>query len=314
MPGHGRGCYHKERRMSYCLICGKKCLENNTLHVKCIKSLFGVDYLPQIDLSLKEIPLKAQIMAGKMSISGVQVKLSLKLNRKARQLEVVPTGGQYILKPQVNEWPNIPENESLCMRIASNLGIDVPLSILTRLKDGTWAYIVKRFDRVKGAKRHQEDFCQILQETDKYKGSCEQVAGKIKEISVFPGLDLQLFFERLLFFYLIGNGDAHLKNFSVVYDDKGRPRLSPAYDIASSRLVIPDEEDFALPINGRRNNLKRSDFDVFADRFNIRADVCYKNILKKEIVDELISASELPEETMKRLLEIVEKRFEMMRK
>jgi serine/threonine-protein kinase HipA len=298
--------------MSYCLICGKICPEENKLHAKCVKRFFGVDYYPEIDLSLKEIPLKAQIMAGKMSISGVQVKLSLNLNRKGRQLEVVPTGGQYILKPQVNEWPNIPENESLCMRIAFNLGIDVPLSILARLKDGTWAYIVKRFDRIKGAKRHQEDFSQILGE-DKYKGSYEQVAGKIKEISAFPGLDLQLFFERLLFFYIIGNGDAHLKNFSMLYDDKARPRLSPAYDIVSSRLVITDEEDFALPINGRRNNLKRRDFDLFADRFNIRADVCYKNILKKEIIDELISASELPEEFRERLLGIVKERFERLR-
>jgi serine/threonine-protein kinase HipA len=298
--------------MSYCLICGKKCLENNRLHVKCIKRLFGVDYLPQIDLSLKEVPLIAQIMAGKMSISGVQVKLSLKFEQKSQELKVAPAGGEYILKPQINEWPNIPENESLCMRIAYNLGIDVPLSILTRLKDGTWAYIVKRFDRIKSAKRHQEDFCQILGQDNKYSGSYEHIAGKIKEISTFPGLDLQLFFERLLFYYLIGNGDAHLKNFSIIYDDKENIRLSPAYDIVSSKLVITDEEAFVLPINGKRNNLKRSDFDVFADKFNIRADVCYKNILKKDIIDELIKNSELPEEAMKRLLGIVNERFQVL--
>jgi serine/threonine-protein kinase HipA len=116
-----------------------------------------------IDLSLKEIPSKAQIMAGKMSISGIQVKLSLKLEQESQQLKVAAISGEYILRPQVYEWPNIPENEGLCVRIAFNLGIDVPLSILTRLKDGTWAYIVKRFDRVKGVKRHQEGFCQILQ-------------------------------------------------------------------------------------------------------------------------------------------------------
>ena len=298
--------------MSYCLICGKKCLENNAVHAKCIKRLFGVNYLPQIDLSLKEIPLKAQAMAGKMSISGVQAKLSLKLERKTQQLKIAATDGEYILKPQVSEWPNIPENESLCMRIASNLGIDVPLSILERLKDGTWAYIVKRFDRVKGAKRHQEDFCQILGHDDKYTGSCEQIAGKLKEVSVFPVLDLQLFFERLLFYYLIGNGDAHLKNFSIIYDDKENIRLSPAYDIVSSKLVIPDEQDFGLSINGKRNNLKRSDFDSFADKFDIRADVCYKNILKKEIIYERIRGSELPREFKERLLYIVKERFQVL--
>ena len=299
--------------MKYCLVCGKLNDENTSAHAKCIKGLFGVNYCPEIDLSLKEISSKAQAMAGKMSISGVQVKLSLKLNPKSRKLEVMPAAGEYILKPQVNEWPNIPENESLCMRIAYNLGIDVPLSMLMKLKDDTWAYIVKRFDRIKGIKRHQEDFSQILEEEDKYSGSCEQVAGKLKEISAFPGLDLQLFFERILFFYIIGNGDAHLKNFSVVYDDKGDARLSPAYDIVSSKLVLPDEEDFALSINGRRNNLKRGDFDAFADRFNIRADVCYKNILKKEIIDELIRASELPQEFRERLLEVVGKRFASLR-
>lgn len=300
--------------MNYCLICQKENREKGIAHLRCIKKLFGVNYYPKVDLSLSEVSIKGQEMAGKLSISGVQAKLSLKLNRKARQLEVVSTGAEFILKPQVNQWPNIPENESLCMAIASGLGIEVPSFALTKLKDGSWAYLVKRFDRDKGLKRHQEDFCQILEEENKYKGSYEQIAEKLKDVSAFPGLDLQLFFERILFFFLIGNGDAHLKNFSIIYDDKQNVRLSPAYDIVSSKLIIPEEEELAIAMNGKKNNLKGRDFDLFAQRFNIKADVCYKNILKKDIFDQFLKSSKLPDEQIQKLSTILKERLRILGK
>lgn len=300
--------------MNYCLICQKENREKSIAHLRCIKKLFGINYYPKVNLSLNEVSIKGQEMAGKLSISGVQTKLSLKLNRKTRQLEVVSTGGDYILKPQISQWPNIPENESLSMAIAFDLGIETPLFSLIKLKDGSWAYLVKRFDRNKGLKRHQEDFCQILEEENKYKGSYEQIAGKLKEVSTFPGLDLQLFFERVLFFFLIGNGDAHLKNFSLIYNDKQNIRLSPAYDIVSSKLVIPEEEELAIPMNGKKNNLKRRDFDSFAERFNIKTDVCYKNILKQEVFDKFIGGSKLPDEQTQKLSAIFKERLKALKK
>jgi serine/threonine-protein kinase HipA len=299
--------------MNYCLICQEENQEKSIAHLRCIKKIFGVNYYPKVDLSLDEVSIKGQEMVGKLSISGVQAKLSLKLNWKTRQLEVVSAGGEYILKPQISQWPNLPENESLSMAIASNLGIETPLFSLIKLKDGSWAYLVKRFDRDKGLKRHQEDFCQILEKENKYKGSYEQIAGKIKEVSAFPGLDLQLFFERVLFFFLIGNGDAHLKNFSLIYDDKQNIRLSPAYDIVSSKLVIPEEDELAIPLNGKKNNLKRRDFDLFAERFDIKADVCYKNIFKKDIFDKFIKSSKLPDEQNQKLLAIFKERLKVLK-
>ena len=198
---------------------------------KHLKNLFDVNYLPKIDLSLTDIPTAAQEMAGKMSISGVQPKLSMKLDKKNGALEVAGEGGEYILKPQLQTFNNIPQNENLCMDIAASLGIQVPPHALVSLKDNSLAYIVKRFDRIKKEKLHQENFFQILGEKDKYKGSMEKIGKKLKEISEIPGFDAQLFFERILYFFIIGNGDAHLKNFSIIYDKENFIRLSPAYDI-----------------------------------------------------------------------------------
>jgi len=276
---------------------------------KHLKNLFDVNYLPKIDLSLTDIPTAAQEMAGKMSISGVQPKLSMKLDKKNGALEVAGEGGEYILKPQLQTFNNIPQNENLCMDIAASLGIQVPPHALVSLKDNSLAYIVKRFDRIKKEKLHQENFFQILGEKDKYKGSMEKIGKKLKEISEIPGFDAQLFFERILYFFIIGNGDAHLKNFSIIYDKENFIRLSPAYDIVSSKLVIPREEDSALTINGKKNNLARKDFDELANALKINSKASYKNILGSiKTIDRLIKNSLLTDEEKKSLSSIVKER------
>jgi len=276
---------------------------------KHLKNLFDVNYLPKIDLSLTDIPTAAQEMAGKMSISGVQPKLSMKLDKKNGALEVAGEGGEYILKPQLQTFNNIPQNENLCMDIAASLGIQVPPHALVSLKDNSLAYIVKRFDRIKKEKLHQENFFQILGEKDKYKGSMEKIGKKLKEISEIPGFDAQLFFERILYFFIIGNGDAHLKNFSIIYDKENFIRLSPAYDIVSSKLVIPHEEDSALTINGKKNNLARKDFDELVNALKINSKASYKNILGSiKTIDRLIKNSLLTDEEKKSLSSIVKER------
>jgi serine/threonine-protein kinase HipA len=278
---------------------------------KLLKLIFGITKEPAIDFSLPEISLKAQKMVGKLSISGVQPKLSVKLDKKKCELITVAKEGDYILKPQTR-FPQIPENEQCCMDIAQVLDIDVPAHCLLRLTDGSFAYIVKRFDRRGTEKIHQEDFSQILGKK-KYDGSVEQIGRRLKDISAVPGLDVQLFFERVVLNFLIGNGDAHLKNYSINYDQANQIRLTPAYDIVCSKLVIPDEDDSALAINGKKDKISREDFDALADYLQIPPRVRYEKFLKKaEQIKKLIRSCELKAEGKNRFIAIIAERYKRM--
>ena len=275
--------------------------------------MFGSSKEPLINFSLPEISLKAQALVGKLSISGVQPKLSLKLDKKRGELVPASEGGEYILKPQPQTFIHLPENEQCCMDIAGALGIDTPAHCLLRLTDHSFAYIIKRFDLRKGQKIHQEDFSQLLGK-DKYDGSVEQIGRKLKEVSSAPGLDSQLFFERVVLNFLLGNGDAHLKNYSINYDQALPIRLSPAYDIVSSKLVIPDEEDSALAINGKKNKLSREDFDSFADYLQIPPKVRYERFLGKDsLIQDSIRASYLNSQEQERFVSIVQERYQRIR-
>ena len=277
---------------------------------KFLKKMFNASELPIIDFGLEDMSQKAQKLTGKLSISGVQPKLSMKLDKKRNSLIPVAEGGEYILKPQIIAFPNIPENEQCCMDIAEKFEIDIPFHCLLPLKDGSLAYIVKRFDRESGMKIHQEDFSQILEEEDKYKGSVEQIGRKLKEISTAPGYDVQLFFERVVFNFIVGNGDAHLKNYSISYKDKETIRLTPAYDIVCSKLVIPDETDSALTINGKNNKLKRGDFDKFADYLSIPLRIRYEKFEKSSsLIEIIIKDSKIKGESQKKFIEIIKERL-----
>jgi len=266
--------------------------------------------LPIIDFSLEDLSQQAQKLTGKLSISGVQPKLSVKLDKKENMLIPAAEGGEYILKPQTPTFPNIPENEQCCMDIAEALNIDTPLHCLVSLKDKSLAYLLKRFDRHKSVKIHQEDFTQILEQTDKYKGSIEQIGRRLKEISSAPGYDVQLIFERVVLNFIIGNGDAHLKNYSIAHIDKDNIRLTPAYDIVCSKLVITDEEDSAITINGKKNKLRREDFDTLAEHFKIPTSVRYENFEKKfDVMREIIDASEIAKEKQLEFIEIIKDRL-----
>ena len=301
--------------MKICNICGQSVEETDEkYHKSCLKKLFGVDYVPTINFSLPEISLEAQQTAGKLSISGVQPKLSIRLNKKNKDIEVTPDHGEYILKPQTQVYPHLPENENLCMLIAGLVGINVPPHGLFELKDGTKAYIIKRYDRNKSEKIHQENFYQILESKDKYKGSLEAIGIKLKEISDVPGLDIQLFYERVLFNYLIGNGDAHSKNFSIIYDQDGKRRLSPAYDIVCSKLVIPDEEDSALTLNGKKNKITFKDFTELSQYLNMPDNkIINRFINEKTIFVSQIKNSELSSGEKARMEEIVDERFKRIK-
>lgn len=277
---------------------------------KLVKEMFNTSELPIIEFSLQEVSQRAQKLAGKLSISGVQPKLSMKLDKKHNSLIAVAEGGEYILKPQIAAFPDIPENEQCCMDIAAEFKIDVSPHCLLPLKDESLAYVVKRFDRVRGMKIHQEDFSQILESQNKYRGSVEQIGRRLKKISTAPGYDVQLLFERVVFNFIIGNGDAHLKNYSIAYKDRDNIRLTPAYDIVSSKLVIPDEDDSALSVNGRKNQLKREDFDRLAEYMNIPVKIRYEKFAKSlPLMESMIGNSRIKKATQGQFIDIVKDRL-----
>ena len=271
--------------------------------------MFGTTEWPTIDFGLSDIPLQAQKLVGKLSISGVQPKLIMRLDIKKNLLETVP-GGEYILKPQTDRFLNIPENEQCCMDIAEILGIDTPPHCLLHLKDNSLAYVIKRFDRQNGEKIHQEEFSQLLGVDDKYKGSVERVGRKIREISTAPGYDLQLFFERVVLNFILANADAHLKNYTMRYNGDER-RLSPVYDVVCSRLAIPtEEEESALNINGKKNKLTKVDFDALAAYLKTPLNVGYSNFEHKfETIKAVIEKSMLSKADQASFMKIVEERL-----
>lgn len=284
------------------------------MNKKILKELFGASSLPIIEFGLRDVSQKAQQSTGKLSISGVQPKLSMKLDKKTNSLISVAEGGEYILKPQTAAFPNMPENEQCCMDMAAVFKINVPPHCILPLKDKSLAYIVKRFDRMAGRKIHQEDFSQILESRDKYTGSAEQIGRKLAEISTAPGYDTQLFFERVVFNFIIGNGDAHLKNYSVAYEDKDSVRLTPAYDIVCSKLVIQNEEDSALTVNGRKNSLKREDFDKLADYLKVPVKIRYEKFENGLILmGPAIKSSRIKKKAQRQFVNIIKERLSRLK-
>lgn len=209
---------------------------------------------------------EAVIRAAKMSIQGVQLKLSVRLNAKDGLFEIVDRGGRFVLKPQHNVFPSLPENEGLTMQLAGLCGIEVPLSGLARCADGTWSYFVRRFDRVgHNRKVSLEDFAQLggFSRDTKYDSSMEQVATVLDAFCTFPAIEKVKLFKRSLFNFLVGNEDMHLKNFSLITRD-GKVELAPAYDYLSSTVAFlalgkrqETIEEVALPLQGKKRNLTR---------------------------------------------------------
>ena len=271
-----------------CLYC-YKILENNgsDYHGICSKKFFGSATPLQIQFGLSEIKnLAVQVLGKSTSVTGVQPKISLDhLSGKYddKRLTIVGLWGNYILKPPIALYPEMPENEDLTMHLTSLLKIRTAEHSLIRLKSGEIAYITKRFDRIKKGKLPLEDMAQLtgtLTE-NKYRGSMEKIGKIIRNFSSYPGIDLITFYELILFSFITGNSDMHLKNFSLLTNPENEVVLSPAYDLLSTKLLIKeDKEEMALTVNGKKSNLKKADFTIFAKVLGIN-DVSLKNIHKK---------------------------------
>lgn len=280
-----------------CLCCGKKLSENATneekktcWHNRCVRNFFNTKYLPFLDISEEQLEQLANSTVNKgLTIPGVQKKLSLHLSQDAEtRLTIVnyPTG--YILKPQTEDFNSLPEFEDLAMRLAKLAGIKTVPHALMKMKNN-YVYITKRIDRnISSQAVHlyaMEDFCQLSNRLtqDKYKGSYENCGRIIQKYSSYPGLDLSELFIRVIFSFIIGNSDMHLKNFSLREIEPASRifRLSDAYDMLPVNIIMPeDTEQLALTLNGKKRNIHKKDFYIFAEKCGIQKKSAEKIIQK----------------------------------
>ena len=298
-------------QMSRCLYCYKELdvVEEGDYHPKCIKAFYGTANAPVLPYQLSEME-KLAIESVELSITvpGVQPKLSLGLIKKELQnglegrLTIMDAlEGNYILKPQNAQYPQMPENEHLSMKLAALFKIDVVPANMIRLASGELCYITKRIDRNQdGSKTHMIDFLQILELEDKYKGTMENLGNTIGELSANTTLDKLRFFELTVFNYVIGNNDMHLKNFSMWLSDK-QWTLSPAYDLLNVKIILPkDKEDTALMLGGKKMNFSKGYFDRFAIVLKLnekQINAVYKRLVKwLPEANQLIDISFLTEE------------------
>jgi serine/threonine-protein kinase HipA len=258
--------------------------------------------------------LAEQIIRAQTSLTGVQPKLSLNLSKHegCSRLTIVGLWGDYIFKPQTDMYPQLPENEDLTMHLAEVIKIRVVPHSLIRLADGKLGYITKRIDRTKnGEKIDMEDMCQLtLHPTEyKYKGSHEQIAKVIKQHCDMPKLDLTNYMQVLLFCFVTGNNDMHLKNFSL-YRPLNDYQLSPAYDLINVAIANPeDKEELALSLSGKKSNLKLNDFLRSATTMGLEENVVLRLIenMRKAIPKwkSLILSSFLSEEMKDRYEQLI---------
>lgn len=313
-----------------CLCCGKPLsLEDEQIgwHKKCIKRFFGTSVLPNIEIDDNTLELLAIESTNKgYTVPGVQKKLSLHLISEGKKPRLTllnhPTG--YILKPPVKDFRALPEAEYLVMCMADAAGIStVPHALV--FENGSFAYITKRVDRIfeKNEVRTlaMEDFCQLdLRLTqDKYKGSYERCSKIIRKYSARAMLDMTELFMRLVFSFLVGNSDMHLKNFSLIEtaESSGQYVLSPAYDLLPVNVIMPeDKEQFALTMNGKKTNIRKKDFLVFADVCEISRNPAEKMINKlvfmKPAFISMCNESLLPEDLKERFIELLEERSNIL--
>jgi serine/threonine-protein kinase HipA len=306
--------------MTTCLYCYQSLAENEIdFHPACAKKIFGMVNVPVIDFDLKQMEeLAKQIIIQSKAITGVQPKLSLNLVKQKHELPrltIVGLHGDYILKPPSAQHKELPEIEDLTMHLAELVKIKTAVHSLIRLNSGELAYLTKRFDRLSGDKIALEDFCQLSENLteNKYRGSIEKIGKIADKYTSNKGFEAQRLFELVLFCYLTGNADMHLKNFSLIENSLGEYEFSPAYDLLSTVIVIPeDKEESALTINGKKSRLKKSDFNALANALKINDKSLeaiytrFKIILPQWI--SLIEQSFLSKNFRQEFIELIDKR------
>lgn len=253
-----------------CLFCYKDLAEGQKdFHPACARKFFGVRNAPSLPYVRAQLgDLARKVVRSQTTLTGVQAKLSLDIDRGGRnepdRFTIVGLWGRFILKPQTNSYRCLPELEDLTMHMAEAVKISVVPHSLIRFKDGELCYITRRVDRTgDGHKVAMEDMCQLTERLTeyKYKGSYEKIAKAIRKYSSAPQLDVVNFWEVVIFSWITGNADMHLKNFSLYNPMHGGYTLTPAYDMLSTAIVMPeDTEELALTLNGKKRKLRKTDF------------------------------------------------------
>ncbi len=256
--------------MRRCLCCYQPLNDNEVdYHPRCSKRFFGQTTAPQLPYTRKDIGKLAQVVVeSRTTVTGVQAKLSMDLehdaNGRAQRMTIVGVMGRYILKPQTERFECLPEMEDLTMHLAEMARIPTVPHALIRFEDGELNYITRRIDRTDdGRKLPMEDMCQLsgrLTE-QKYQASYETIAKLIERFSSVAKLDIINFWEQVVFSWIVGNADMHLKNFSLFSEKPGKYVLTPTYDQVSTAIVMPEDTDeLALPLNGFQKKLLSMDF------------------------------------------------------
>ena len=276
--------------MSRCLYCYQELEEGQQdFHPACARRFFGKAEAPILPYSRDNInDLAKQSVLNRITVPGVQTKLSMDVNKGGKdepdRMTIVGLWGKYILKPKSEEFPWLPEVEDLTMHLAEIAKIKVVPHTLIRFNDGEMTYLTQRIDRdTHGKKFLMEDLCQISERVtaDKYKSSYEKIAKLIKQYSSAPMLDLVNFWEVVVFSWITGNSDMHLKNFSLISRTQGQYVLSPAYDLVNVHLVFPeDEEELALTLDGRKKRINKQNL-MRAMASSGLSDKVMENIFKK---------------------------------
>jgi len=307
-----------------CLYCYNPVDNGQDFHEKCALKFFGEFPAPLIEYSLDQMDeLAKNVVERSISVPGVQPKLSMTLIKKTKKktdnrLTIVGAlGGQYIFKPPSDKFPEMPENEHLTMRIAEAFSINVVPSSLVRLASGELSYITKRIDRTNdGNKIHMIDMFQITEAFDKYKSSLEKVGMAIDSYSGNTLLDKIFYYEIVLFSFLTGNNDMHLKNFSMI--KRGSEWiLSPAYDLLNVAIILPDDtEELALSLAGKKKKLKRQHFEKLGEDLGLNKKQINRTfkrfLLNKPKAMEWIEKSFLSNDMKVAYKELIEKRYKQI--
>ncbi len=253
-----------------CLFCYKDLKEGQKdYHPACARKFFGTKGVPSLPYVRAQLgDLARKVVRAQTTLTGVQAKLSLDIDKGGRnrpdRFTIVGLWGKFILKPQTDTYRALPELEDVTMHMAEAARIATVPHALIRFRDGELCYITRRVDRRDdGSKVPMEDMCQLTERLTeyKYKGSYEQIAKAIRRYSAAPQLDVVNFWEVVVFSWITGNADMHLKNFSLYNPDGAGYTLTPAYDMLSTHLAMPeDNEELALTLNGKKRKLRRDDF------------------------------------------------------
>jgi serine/threonine-protein kinase HipA len=293
--------------------------KGNDFHSKCSRDFFGEEQPPKITYTLNEMSdLAKNVVERSISVPGVQPKLSMSIltedNIDKRLTVVGALGGNYIFKPPSLEYPEMPANEHLTMRMATLFNIDVVPHSLIRLASGEISYITKRIDRREdGSKIHMIDMFQITEAFDKYRGSMERVGKAINNYAENVLLDKLRLFEFTIFSYITGNNDMHLKNFSMIKTAYGWA-LSPVYDLLNVTIINPeDKEKFALTLNGKKKRITKQNFLDFGFGLGMtlkQINSTFKRfIILQSEVEDLISQSFLSINMQKEYKKLLQKRY-----